>query len=397
MASAYPLGLAAIAPTLRADYGLSLAGLGIMLSAPTLGMVCTMFAWGRAADRFGERVVMTVGLAGATAALAVVPFLSGWWPVLVALTIAGGSVSGVNAASGRAVMVWFPSDQRGLAMALRQCGLPLGGAFAAAVLPTLAAYGGSPSAFWALGGFTALAAATASAFVREPHRTAVSRPDPAPGASPAGNRYPQLLYLCAVAVLLMLPQIAITGFGIELLRAYSDVSPQRAAVVLIWVNVGGAALRLLVGVWADRTGSRLWPMLMMAIGMAGAFNGLALVLAAGGGPFVEILIVLAGALAMSWNGLAFVAAGELAPPGRAGTYLGLENTAIWSTAAVGALVIGVLADHFEWTLVIGVLMLPALIAAVMLAAVKEPGGRPRAIEPDRSTGVSTSSGGRRSA
>jgi predicted MFS family arabinose efflux permease len=77
---------------------------------------------------------------------------------------------------------------------------------------------------------------------------------------------------------------------------------------------------------------------------------------------------------LSWNGLAFVAAGELAPPGRAGSFLGLENTAIFGAGSVGAVLVGFLADRLDWAAVIGILTLPALVAATVLAFRPEPVG-----------------------
>ena len=43
----------------------------------------------------------------------------------------------VNAASGRAVMQWFPAGQRGLALGVRQTAIPLGGALVALALPVV--------------------------------------------------------------------------------------------------------------------------------------------------------------------------------------------------------------------------------------------------------------------
>jgi hypothetical protein len=47
-AAAFYLGLATIAPALRADYNLSLTGLGLLLAAPSLGLLLTLVRWGQA-------------------------------------------------------------------------------------------------------------------------------------------------------------------------------------------------------------------------------------------------------------------------------------------------------------------------------------------------------------
>lgn len=365
-AAAFLVGLAAIAPALRDEYGLDLTGLGMMLGAPTLGMVVAMLPWGYASDRLGERSVMTIGLVVTSGLLLLVPLLPellpGLLPVLAVLAVAGAAASGLNAASGRAVMAWFPARGRAFAMSIRQCGLPFGAALAAAVLPVLADRGGTRWAFWGLAAFTLLNAVTVVIFLR-PRGS---------GSAAAGGgfwdvlRHPSLLRLCAAAVLLMIPQVAITGFGIELLLGTTSLTVAQAALALVAVNLSGAGFRLLIGWWADWTGVRLGPFLFVAICMVAAFDALAVYIALDG-PLLEVFVVAVGALALSWNGLAFVVAAELAPPGRAGSFLGFENTAIYGASAVGSVLVGFLADRLDWAGVIGALTLPALLAATVLA------------------------------
>src|SRR6266705_525096 len=58
----FQYGLAYLIPALRAD-GLSLEQAGILVACPTVGLLLTLVAWGAAADRFGERLVLASGLA----------------------------------------------------------------------------------------------------------------------------------------------------------------------------------------------------------------------------------------------------------------------------------------------------------------------------------------------
>ena len=118
-------GLPFLTVALRAE-GLSLAAIGLLVSAPTAGLVLTLLAWGAAADRYGERVVLGAGLGVAAAAmtgaaLADTTVATGLW-----LLLAGAGSASVHAASGRLVLGWFPASQRGLAMGVRQAGQPIG-------------------------------------------------------------------------------------------------------------------------------------------------------------------------------------------------------------------------------------------------------------------------------
>jgi sugar phosphate permease len=366
-AAAYVVGVAAIAPALRAAYGLSLTELGVYLSAPTVGLVVALLPWGHVADQYGERLVMSAGLGSAAVILGLVPLAGRGVVVLAALALAGAAVGGVNAASGRAVLLWFPAQGRGLAMAIRQCALPLGAALAATVLPSLAAAGGVEIAFWSLAGFAALAAAAAALAIREPPGRPV-RPSGGTGRIWGAARNRQLRRLCVVAGLLVFPQAAMTGLGVELLRDVTGRPAVEAAVALVTVHLCGAGLRLLVGWWSDQTGSRLPLLQGLALGMVAVFTLLPVILVTVETRlFVELAVVAAGALSVSWNVLAFIAAGELAPPGRTGMFLSIENIAIFGCTAVAVAAVAALADAAGWALAVGALTVPALAAATLLA------------------------------
>ena len=113
--SAVSVGLPALAPALRAHYRLSLGETGVVLGAVGIGMLLTLLAWGRLADRLSERVVIGIGLSAAGLALLTAGRTHSYGALVAALVVAGATGASVNAASGRAVMGWFPLRERGLA------------------------------------------------------------------------------------------------------------------------------------------------------------------------------------------------------------------------------------------------------------------------------------------
>jgi MFS family permease len=60
------------------------------------------------------------------------------------------------------------------------------------------------------------------------------------------------------------------------------------------------------------------------------------------------VLLLAGVLSISWNGLAFTAVGELAGPGRAGAALGVQNTGVALGAALTAPLLAALVERTSW-------------------------------------------------
>src|SRR6202044_3255359 len=64
----FQYGLAYLIPALRQE-GFSLELAGILVACPTAGLLLTLIGWGAAADRWGERVVLSAGLGLAGAVL----------------------------------------------------------------------------------------------------------------------------------------------------------------------------------------------------------------------------------------------------------------------------------------------------------------------------------------
>ena len=124
--SAAFLGIPVLAPALRVEFGLTLAEVGVVLAAFSLGSVLTLLPWGLLTDRLGERSVLATGLVAASLALAGAAFASGYAALVILLLVAGAAGASVNAASGRAVMGWFSASDRGFALGIRQTALPLG-------------------------------------------------------------------------------------------------------------------------------------------------------------------------------------------------------------------------------------------------------------------------------
>ena len=349
-------GLPGLAPQLRADFGLDLGGLGLVLASTTVGLVSTLLLWGALADRLGERRVMTVGLLAASAACLAATRAESLLALCALLFLAGAAGASVNAASGRAVLGWFGAQERGFAMGVRQTALPLGAGIAAAVLPPVADRHGLDAAFELLAAGTLVGAVAVAVWVREaPSQSGPRVPGPSPLADPRIRR------LAGVSALLVVPQFTVVAFVVVYLADEHGVPVATAALMLAGVQLAGGVGRIVAGRWADRLQLRLVPLRQLSLAIVALFVALAALT-----PTVAAvpLVLLAGVLAISWNGLAFTAAGEFAGPGRAGAALGLQNTAVAVGAALTAPLVGLLVEATSWSL--GYLLAAACAAAAVL-------------------------------
>jgi len=323
------IGLPVLAPELRDVHSLSLVQIGVVLDSLWIGTLLTLLPWGLLADRVGERLVLAAGLGLCGVALIAAGSAEGFESLIVLIGLAGAAGASVNAASGRAVMQWFPASERGFALGVRQTAIPLGGLISALVLPSL----GLRSAFVFLAVLCFVGGAFGVVVIRE-RKGAVDDDALEPRTIAATLRDHRLWLLCLASGFYLVAQLAVIGFLVLFLHDERGLSDGAAAGVLAGVQVVAAALRIGGGRWSDRVGSRIEPLRLVGLGSAVTLAVAAALLSA---PLVVLVpaFIVAGGLAMAWNGLSFTAAAEIAGRSRAGAALGMQQSAL---AAAGAIV-----------------------------------------------------------
>ncbi len=305
-------GLPALAPFIRADLQLSLAQTGVVLGAFDLGALLAFYATGHATARVGGRSVMAAG-ALATGVLAGLAALAPSVAVLaLILAAAGAGFPSSQVAGSQTVMGSFPLRERGLAMGIRQAGLPLGGLLAAAVLPGMAARWGWRAAMTVAGTGCALAGlATYAGLARAGAESAEQTPWASSGtfwtAPRQFFRNGALVLTTLTACLLAAGQFGLTGY---LPLYFVDVfgwGAAQASRLLLLVHAGGTAGRLAWGWLSDRRfgADRVRPLALAAACATGvvvtvtllpAWTPLPSIAAAG-------VAALAGFTLLGWNGL----------------------------------------------------------------------------------------------
>jgi MFS family permease len=354
---------ALLIPVLHQRQHLPLSVAGLIAGAPNLGLVLTLVAWGWAADRFGERVVLVAGLAvttvlGGLAALPAGPTAFG-----LLMLVAGAASACANAASGRVVVGWFPKERRGLAMGIRQMCQPLGVTIAALTVPQLGATAGIGAAVLLPAALCGVAAVLCLLVVVDPPRAARTA---VTGRNPyRGDRY--LSRIHAVSALLVVPQFTLSTFGLVWLVAGLGWSVLPAGLLVGAAQFAGAIGRLLVGALSDGAASRIGPLRIVAVAALAVMVLLAI--AAGLLPAAAAVVyVIAAAVSVADNGLAFTAVAEGAGPHWAGRALGLQNTGQFLAAAAVGPVVGALIGWLGYPLAFLVVALTPAAAIPLVPA-----------------------------
>jgi len=352
-------------PLLHSERGLPLTQAGLLASAPTFGMVCTLVAWGVLTDRYGEREIIVAGLVLTAAASFAAAAVSddGYLLLGVLLAFGGAAAASANAASGRVVIGWFPARRRGLAMGIRQMSQPLGVAVAALIVPPLAMRG-LAAPLVVTGVITGVIAVLCAGGIRNP-------PRPARGSGPVdaavspyrGNDF--LVRIHVASALLVVPQFALSIFGMVWLVAAMGWGASEAGVLVAVSQFVGAGGRILVGHLSDRVGTRVgvlrWVagagvLSMVALAVAGAMRF---------DPLVVVLYLVASTIAVADNGLAYTSVAEAAGPFWSGRALGIQNTGQFLAASAVGPFVGALIAAVGYPVAFGVIGVTPLVALMV--------------------------------
>ncbi len=369
-------GVAFLLPVLHTGYGLSLARAGLLVALPSVGAMLALIAWGALADRWGDRLVLVLGLGLTGLATAAAAASAGSWPALGGfLLLAGAAGASANAASGRVVVGWFPPHRRGLAMGIRQSAQPLGVAVAALVLPGVAAASGIGAALLLPAVATGVVAAVCGLVVVDPpraSRVAAARTGELANPYRADRR---LVRIHAVSVLLVVPQFTVMTFALVWLVGDRGWTLTAAGALVAVAQVLGAVGRLAAGVWSDHVGSRLRPLRTVAAAASVTMAALAITDPLPG-PWAVVLLVVATVVTVADNGLAFTSVAEIGGPWWAGRALGAQNTAQFLAAAAVAPIVGALIGGAGYALTFGVVALLPLLAVPLVPVEARPGPGP---------------------
>ncbi len=360
-------------PLLHQERGLSLAEAGLVAAAPNLGLVLTLVLWGAATDRWGERRIMLIGLAGTTIAVALSMLASGLVWLGLALVLSGALSACTNASSGRLIAGWFPPERRGLAMGIRQTCQPIGIAVASLAVPALAASGSVEPAL-AFGGVLCILSVLACAIVvvdpaRPPRKDVAASVNPYRGSS-------VLARIHAVSVLLVVPQFTLSTFGLIWFIVAFGWSPLVSGVIVAAAQLLGAGGRIAVGVLSDLVGSRLGPLRWVAVAGIAAMLATAGFGWAGWAVPAAICYVLASCISVADNGLSFTAVAELAGPYWSGRALGIQNTGQFLAAAIVPPAVGALIGVVGYPLAFALVALAPAIATPLVP--RDPAAGPQA-------------------
>ncbi len=315
--------LPVLAPLLTASAGVAPERIGNLSSLSSAASIAYMALGGPILARLGPVASLQWGTAIAVLGLGVAAI--GSWPALLVGALLMGLGYGPTApASSRMLQATAPPAHRALIFSIKQAGAPAGGALAGLVIaPVAVLWGGVPALALAMAmGLLAVA-------VTNPmRRTLDTDRDPTRAVGPralfsrrnlaapfaALLRAPALLPLTALAFAFAVVQGALFSFSVTYLVHLGHDLPS-AGLAFAALQIAGTVARILLGWFADRTGTAELNLVVQAFLSAAAVVGFALLPPGASLPLAAAVAALAGFFGASWNGIYLAEVARQAPPG----------------------------------------------------------------------------------
>jgi MFS family permease len=320
------LGVAALAGFLQQDFKLSAAETGLLITASYAAPTLSLLFVGDLLDRKSESLIIGVGAVIGGGALLLATTSGNFTVLLFWLFVVGLGYSTTQPGGSKSVSAWFRGDRLGLAMGIRQAGLPFGGAVAAAILPALAAAWSWRAAF-ITGAAAALGGGLAFALIYRPP----------PGGADVGPKRLALSFAAVAGLLraswmrnamvaglaLVSAQYGILTWLMLYLRDHARIALTHGALFLSLAQAAGVAGRIGLAAWSDRTpGARFRLLTSSMIAVAAGVLLLVFVPQQTPEPVLAVLAAWLGFFGLGWYGPWVAYLAETAPADQVGLTLG---------------------------------------------------------------------------
>ncbi|MBD3897624.1 MFS transporter [Halomonas sp. ML-15] len=303
LCSAAMLLVPTLAPQIAAAFGLPTGLVGLQVSLLYGVAMLVSLQAGVVARRLGacraSQVAMLVITLGCAVALLQTPLS------LFATTLLLGVAYGMtNPAAAQLLSRYTPAQHRNMVYSIKQTGVPLGGILAGIAAPPLAQVWSWHVTFLLLGGMSLL-----TAFWLQTHQPdwdrdgGVVKPGKGSGSLALLYHRRSLRWMGLTGFCLAAAQLSLISFAVAFMVEELTITLVMAGIVASVMHTAGVAGRLGWGFLADRLGGSLPVLSGLSISIAVLFTLLALTGTHLPQWLVVVLLVLAGATAIGWNGV----------------------------------------------------------------------------------------------
>ncbi|MGR3774404.1 MFS transporter [Bacillus paramycoides] len=121
----------------RGEYSLTNMQSGLLVSIVNVGPLFCMLFVGRLLDRYNEKLLISISSFLLGGSLLLTNIVNEFTGLLFVLLLVGAFYSVSQPGGSKVIIKWFSKENRGLAMGIRQAGIPIGGMLAGVLIPFL--------------------------------------------------------------------------------------------------------------------------------------------------------------------------------------------------------------------------------------------------------------------
>lgn len=346
--------------------GATVGGVGIFVAIVYLGAALGSVFGGRLIGRYGPLRASQLALlvqAIAVCLMTVEIFPLPW----VGALVCGIAYGPINPASSQILARTTRLSRMGLVFSLKQTGVPLGGLLAGALLPTLATALSWQAALVALAGATAVVALSCNGLHRvldHPFARVMPRRWMSPLLAVLRDR--RLRALAIVSMMFSIVQLCLSGYLMAYLAGDVGIDLVRAGILYAFAQGAGIGGRLVWGHLADRIGSAVAVLLLIALLMGGSAFMLSLVDVGWAVMPMGLVIMALGATAIGWNGVYLSEVARLAPDGQVAAMTGGALFFTFLGVVMGPPIFGLIATYMGMGAAFAWLVVPVALAIAIL-------------------------------
>jgi len=377
-ASLFIMATGALMPFLETAFHLGQTQLGLVLSVQMAGSLLMTAVAGMLTDRFGDKVVVLwSGLfMGAALLLAAAVPNFGW--LLFWLLMYGLGFAAVTPSGSHAIVYFFKKEERGLAMGIRQCGVPMAGMIGSIVLPAIALHFDYRWALVTAGVVTIVACGLASLLYREPVEL---EGEPVSVRNMLAEmvvmaRDGRLILMTLVSMILVCSQLAVMAF-LTLTIVHEANAPLAVAIGMFTISQGAAIGGRVFWGWASDMifgGKRAIPLAVVCLITAGLSLFFAAITPSTPLWIVALVCAALGFAAEGWFGVAVLGFAEIGGEEHCGSALGVALSWVFFAGFLAPTLFGAISEVYGYPFAwrgLSVLQLagipPALMAAAFMA------------------------------
>ena len=303
-----------------ADLGVPASWVGYYIAIVYLGSMMGSVAAGGLVARYGPVRTSQLGLTSCLIGLALAASTSSLWVVALGAFFVGLGYGPTTPSSSQILVRATPPSLISITFSIKQTGVPVGGAIAGALVPTLIlAFGWRWSAVAI--GLTCVAAAFLVQPARKRYDTGLNPSVPISvraAFAPLGLGYgdPRLAALAVVSFIYGGVQITLVAYLVIFLTESFSMSLVLAGMVMAASQVASVVGRVLWGFVADRILNRRVMLGLLGVGMGLSALSTLAASPAWPLPLLFAFAVVFGATAVGWNGVFLAEVARIAAPGQ---------------------------------------------------------------------------------